>query len=126
MLGLLEDKKNDDALLEAANFLQSTMRTHLGNTPATAEHEAAAVNDQGKFFAAEAVRKADQTIQEIYREYREDLMINTVAAVPPELQQQYERQGKQQFFEQWAAPGSRRGSSRRVCLALEAAQAPSN
>ena len=50
MLGLLEDKKNDDALLEAANFLQSTMRTHLGNTPATAEHEAAAVNDQGKFF----------------------------------------------------------------------------
>ncbi len=37
MVGLLRDKKNDDALLEAANLLQSTMQANLGNSPASAD-----------------------------------------------------------------------------------------
>jgi hypothetical protein len=40
------------------------------------------VRDDGKFFSAEAVKKADERIAEIYRKYGRDLLIETYATVP--------------------------------------------
>jgi hypothetical protein len=40
------------------------------------------VRDEGKFFSAEAIKKADERAAEIYRKYDRDVLIETYATVP--------------------------------------------
>ena len=59
------------------------------------------VNDDGKFFSADAVARASQKIKDLYRDYQQDLLIDTVPLIPPALQSQYDKQGKKEFFLGW-------------------------
>jgi hypothetical protein len=40
------------------------------------------IRDDGKFFSAAAVKKADEVIRDIYRHHDRDVLIETIAAVP--------------------------------------------
>ena len=60
------------------------------------------VVDESKFFSAGAIEKADQKIKEIDRDYKKDLLVETLPAIPEKLQLQFKEQGKQKFFAQWA------------------------
>ena len=73
----------------------------VGAAPASAA-VAPKVDDQGKFFSAEAVEKANQKIREIYREFNKDLLIETVPKIPSDLEAKYKEQGKSKFFVDWA------------------------
>ena len=63
---------------------------------------AAQVSDEGAFFSAEAVEKADAKIKEIYRDYGRGLLVDTVGKVPDRLQDKYKELGKKDFFTGWA------------------------
>jgi len=69
----------------------------LTSTPAWAQ-----VQDQAGFFSADAVTRATQTIDRIKREHGKDLRFETYPGVPSNLQSDFQRLGKEQFYEQWA------------------------
>src|SRR5262249_14072226 len=58
----------------------------------------------GKFFSAEAGNKANQKIKKIAQDYNKDLLIETFAQIPADLQKDYkpENEQKRAFFEKWA------------------------
>jgi uncharacterized membrane protein YgcG len=63
------------------------------------------IRDQGKFFSAEAVRKADEQIREIYRKHGLDLLIETYQTVPSEQAEKLkgmDAAAKQKFFTHWS------------------------
>lgn len=60
------------------------------------------INDEGKFFSPAAIDKANQKIRDIYRDYGKDLLIETVARLPHDLQERYKALGKRKFFVDWA------------------------
>lgn len=60
------------------------------------------VRDEAHFFSADAIRQADQTIQQINQRHQEDLLIETLPSVPQDKQDQLQQLGKAKFFEQWA------------------------
>jgi uncharacterized protein len=74
----------------------------LGVVAASPGALAAGVSDEGGFFSAAAVEKADAKINEIYREYGKGLLIDTVAGVPESQQAKYNELGKKDFFVAWA------------------------
>jgi TPM domain len=41
------------------------------------------IRDDGKFFSAAAVKKANEVIRDIYRHHDHDVLIETIATVPP-------------------------------------------
>ena len=87
---------------------------------------AAQVKDEGGFFSAEAVAKADAKIQEIDRQFKKSILVETVSGIPDDLQKQYGEQGRAKFFSQWAAERQREGRQRRLHPALQTARAPAN
>lgn len=60
------------------------------------------VRDDGKFFAAEALEKANKKVKQIYEEYGKDVVIETFAAIPADLEKKYKEVGKKEFFADWA------------------------
>lgn len=60
------------------------------------------IRDEAKLFSSDAVEKANQKIKEIYRDYDKDLFIETVLAIPKNLQDKYKELGKGRFFVDWA------------------------
>ena len=60
------------------------------------------VNDEGKFFSPVAVERADRKISDIAREFRKELLVETVPGIPDRLQEKYKELGKKAFFEGWA------------------------
>ena len=60
------------------------------------------LKDDGKFFSAEALDKANKKVREIYAHTGKDLVIETVAAIPEDLKKKYEELGKDKFFLEWA------------------------
>ncbi|MCY2992811.1 MAG: TPM domain-containing protein [Planctomycetota bacterium] len=60
------------------------------------------VNDDGKFFSADAVARASQKIKDLYRDYQKDLLIDTVPLIPPSLKAEYDKEGKKKFFQSWS------------------------
>ena len=58
----------------------------MRNTPASATVTELAVppiiKDDGKFFSAEAVKKANEEIRDITRKFGRDLLVETFATVP--------------------------------------------
>lgn len=63
----------------------------------------ARVSDEAKFFSTPAIENADRRIQEIQRDFHKDLLVDTVARVPADMQQSLESDGKAAFFHRWAA-----------------------
>lgn len=65
------------------------------------------VKDEGKFFSAEALEKANKQIRQLYTTFVCDVVVETVPAVPAELEAKYKELGKDKFFLEWA--GKRAG-----------------
>lgn len=59
------------------------------------------VSDEGKFFSADAITKANQKIKDIQRVYRKDLLIETVPSVPTALERRFKELGAKDFFIEW-------------------------
>jgi TPM domain len=71
------------------------------------------VKDEGKFFSADAVKKANEQILELARRTDRDLLIETFAAVPADKAEKVkglsaEERGK--FFRDWAEERMRRAA----------------
>jgi uncharacterized membrane protein YgcG len=60
------------------------------------------VKDEGKFFSAEAVDKANKKIKEIYSKSRKDLVIETYASVPEGKKVPEDPKKRAEFFDEWA------------------------
>ena len=60
------------------------------------------VSDEGHFFSADAVAKANQKIKDIERLYGKDLFIETVPGVPASMERRFKELGKKDFFITWA------------------------
>ena len=63
------------------------------------------IKDEGKFFSAEAIKKMNEEIRDIYRKYDQDLLIETFAAVPADKQEKFKEMSKEdktKFFVDWA------------------------
>src|SRR5579875_1715920 len=60
------------------------------------------IKDDGKFFSAEAVEKANAQIKKIAQDYDKDLLIETFPTIPADLKKDYQPEKKKEFFEKWA------------------------
>src|SRR5262245_5792440 len=62
------------------------------------------IKDEAGFFSAEAVKKANEEIQEIARLYKKEVLIETFKTVPDgkaERVRQMSREARSQFFDDW-------------------------
>jgi TPM domain len=63
------------------------------------------IRDDGKFFSAAAVKKADEVIRNIYRHHDRDVLIETIATVPPadlESVKAMDASQRASYFLKWA------------------------
>ncbi len=60
------------------------------------------VKDDGKFFSAEALEKANKKIRQLYTDFGCDVVVETVPAIPADLEAKYKELGKDKFFLHWA------------------------
>jgi hypothetical protein len=63
------------------------------------------IRDGGKFFSAEAIKKANKEIHEIAKKYDRDLLIETFATIPGEQAERVKslsREERAKFFHNWA------------------------
>jgi uncharacterized protein len=60
------------------------------------------VKDEGKFFSAEALDKANRTIRQIYQRFEKDVVIETFPTIPADLEKKYKEEEKASFFNEWA------------------------
>ncbi len=63
------------------------------------------VQDQGKFFSADAVKKADERIREIYRKHNLDVLLETyqtIPGTPAEKVKAMDNKARAEFFLKWA------------------------
>src|SRR5688572_8855575 len=83
-----------------ASFAALTLLT-LSLTAALPSTVDAQVRDDGGFFSAEAVSRANQTIDRIKREHNKGLVIETYPNIPPNLRDEFQRMNKDQFYGSW-------------------------
>ncbi len=74
----------------------------LGLTVRASAAVAPVLKDDGKFFSAEAVNKANDKIKKIAQDYNKDLLIETFPEIPGELKKDYSAEKKKEFFARWA------------------------
>ena len=75
----------------------------LGLTAAaSAANVAPLIKDDGKFFSADAVAKANQKIKKIAQDFNKDLLIETFPEIPADLKKDYKDENKREFFDKWA------------------------
>lgn len=60
------------------------------------------VKDEGKFFSAEGLEKANKKIRQIYADFGCDVVVETFPAVPADMEAKYKELGKDKFFLEWA------------------------
>lgn len=63
------------------------------------------VNDRGKFFSSDAVKKANEAIRELYLNDNKDLLVETYEGVPAENADKVKamsREERLKFFKKWA------------------------
>jgi hypothetical protein len=60
------------------------------------------VKDEAKFFKPETLEKAGKKIHDIYRQYRKDLVVETLPAIPSDQEKKFKEVGKARFFSSWA------------------------
>jgi len=64
------------------------------------------IRDGGKFFSADAIKKANKEIQEIAKKYDRDLLIETFATIPGDQAERVKamsREERAKFFRNWAS-----------------------
>ena len=61
----------------------------------------AVIHDGGAFFSEEAISEASDIIRLIRQAYDRDVVVETYAAVPDELRDELERDGKEKFYADW-------------------------
>jgi uncharacterized membrane protein YgcG len=61
-----------------------------------------AMKDDGKFFKAAVVEKANQKIREIYEKYKKDVVIETLANLSAEQIKAAKDEGTKKFFDKYA------------------------
>ncbi len=60
------------------------------------------VKDEGKFFTADELERANKKIRQIYTDFGCDVVVETVPAIPADLEAKYKELGRDKFFLQWA------------------------
>jgi uncharacterized membrane protein YgcG len=63
------------------------------------------IRDGGKFFSADAIKKANKEIREIAKKYDRDLLVETVATIPGDQAERVKampREERAKFFRNWA------------------------
>jgi hypothetical protein len=63
------------------------------------------VKDDGKFFSADAVKKANEQVRELFRKYDRDLLFETFATVPADQAEKVKEMSSEErslFFKKWA------------------------
>jgi hypothetical protein len=63
------------------------------------------IADEGQFFSADAVKKANDQIRELYRKYDRDLLIETFKTVPNDMAEKVRsmsREERDKYYEKWA------------------------
>lgn len=82
----------------------------IPSLPPVGRHDG--VQDDGKFFSADAIQSAERIIGQIQSDEHRDVLIETVAEIPQDLRDQFEQKGKTKFFQDWAnARAKERGIS---------------
>jgi uncharacterized protein len=59
------------------------------------------VRDNAHFFSADAIKQAEQSIQQIQQRHHKDLLVETFPAVPDDLRARLTQEGKEAFFSGW-------------------------
>lgn len=59
------------------------------------------VVDGADLFKQETIDKADEVIRQVKRQFGKDLMIETYKTIPVDQQADFQRKGKEQFYDQW-------------------------
>jgi len=67
----------------------------------------AAVSDGAHIFSADAINQADDIDHQIRRNHGLDFNVETFPAIPAELQNDFQSQGRDQFFKSWASDRAR-------------------
>jgi uncharacterized membrane protein YgcG len=60
------------------------------------------VKDEGKFFSADALEKANKKIKDIYQKYKKDVVVETIASLSADQAKKLEELGKVKFFRKFA------------------------
>jgi uncharacterized membrane protein YgcG len=60
------------------------------------------IRDEGKFFSAEALEKANRKVRQIYQRFHKDVVIETFPAIPADREKNYQEEEKARFFNEWA------------------------
>ena len=63
------------------------------------------VHDGGEFFSADAVKKANEQIRELYRKYQRDLLVETFKSPPADMVEKVKNmstEDRNKFYEKWA------------------------
>src|SRR5262249_18863369 len=81
------------------------------------------VRDEAKFFSADAVARANELTRELNRQYRTELVIETVARVPEDLQARYKKvsenkEERNKFFRDWAAQRARNEGDKGIYILI--------
>lgn len=69
------------------------------------EHQ---VRDEAHVFPPDMVNRVDRVLDQIHDQLHKDLMVETFPSIPDELRQTLERQGAQEFYNNWIITEARR------------------
>src|SRR5579871_1932118 len=70
----------------------------------------AEVRDEAGFFSADAVRRANEVIDDIHRDFKKDLLIETFKTVPADKAEEFkklDKAGHAKFYNDWALQRAR-------------------
>jgi uncharacterized membrane protein YgcG len=101
-LNLLRNNQMMHRCCWAAILTMSTCCLLLANSPSAVAPE---VRDDGKLFSAATLKKANETIADIYRKYDRDVLVETFTSVPAadvEKVQSMDKDKRTAYFLQWA------------------------
>src|SRR5947209_3815693 len=66
-----------------------------------------AIKDDGKFFKAETLEKANKKIREIYENYKKDVVVETIESLTADQEKLLKEEGKTKFFAKLALDRSK-------------------
>jgi hypothetical protein len=77
-----------------------------------------AIRDEGQLFSPAAVQEADTMLRQISRQHGKDVIVETFAAIPPNLQSRFNSMERSKFFREWASERARAQNINGVYLLL--------
>src|SRR4051794_19917536 len=78
------------------------------------------VRDQGKFFDAATIKKANEILIKIQERYKKDVVVETFASIPDEVLKKhaYDEKNRKAFFAKWAADVATSGKINGVLILI--------